>query len=188
MKLAVILTLLRQQWRNVTVKSGAALYRLLWCGAALSLSLLTGLWSASVGPWYFASVVSGITLIPLAAFLSWLTWPYVQELILRSRNKLMVILYLRDEYIEESRLTRAMTSASKNGRIDNEELQSQTRTLRQGILMDAHPSCRNLLERADHEMNTPHNGSFHGSAHSETTITFTYTNGTFCLDSEGRLR
>jgi hypothetical protein len=188
MKLAVILTLLRQQWRNVTVKSGAALYRLLWCGAALSSSLLAGLGFASVRPWYFATVVSGITLIPLAAFLSWLTWPYVQELILRSRNKLMVIHYLRDEYIEESRLTRVMTSASRNGRIDSEELQNQTRALRQGILRDAHTSCRELLERADHEINTSHNGSFHGSPQSETTVTFTYTNGTSCLDSQGRLR
>ena len=184
MKLAVILALLRQQWRNVTVKSGAALYRLLWCGAALSLSLLAGIGSTFLWP---ATVVSGITLIPLAAFLSWLTWPYVQSWILRSHNKLMVIHYLRDERIEESRVSRAIASASSNGRIDNEELQLQTRAIRAGILSEAYPSCRGLLEPAHEQINTSYNGSFHGSSHTETTITFTFANGC-CLDRQGRLR
>jgi hypothetical protein len=184
MKLAVILALLRRQWRNVAVKSGAALYRLLWCGAALSLSLLAGFGSASLWP---ATVAAALTLIPLAAFLSWLTWPYVQSGILRSRNKLMVIHYLRDERIEESRVSRAVASASTNGRIDNEELQLQTRALRAAILSEAYPSCPGLLEPAPEQINIPYNGSLHGSSDGETTITFTYANG-FCLDTQGRLR
>lgn len=180
MKPALILALLRQQSRNVRVKSGAALYCLLWRGAAVSLSLLlAGSRCASLWQFYSVTVGLGITLIPLAEFLSWLTWPYVQDRILRSRNKLMVILFLRDEYIEQRRLERAMTSPSSNGGgTGNEELQIQTRAFRAEILMDAYPSCRDLLKHARHRMNTPYDGRFDDSSHSETTITFTYTTGT----------
>ena len=112
MKLALVLALLEQHWASVIRKNDATLYRMMWAGAALSLSLLLGFCHKDLWPWYFMTLVAGTTLIPSAVFLARLTWPKLQDCILRSGNIFTVIDYLDDEYVREKRLIDDLPLAS----------------------------------------------------------------------------
>jgi hypothetical protein len=147
MKQTIIPTILKKLSTDGKNESNASLYQKVWIRAAMTAAVHVGLSSSPCFAWYFFTTLSA-TLVPLARLVARLTWPVIQDRLLRSRNDYFVILYLRDEFIEQKRLRNGMTlTVDETTRLDlaeYEKLQTETETFRAMIIDRAYRTSREI--------------------------------------------
>jgi hypothetical protein len=147
MKQTIITTILKKLSGNDKNESNASLYQKVWTRAAVTVAVHVGLSSSPRFVWYFFTTLAA-TLVPLARLLARLTWPIVQDRLLRSGNDYFVILYLRDEFIEQKRVRNSTAlPVDETVRLDLAEydkLQTEMETFRAMIIDRAYRTSREI--------------------------------------------
>jgi hypothetical protein len=133
MKLTTIPTTLKKLTANVRNRTSANLYATTFVCAALTIAVHISLTSSPYFAWYSFSTLSA-TLTTFARLVARLTWPIIQDWLLRSNNNGLLILWLRDEFTQEKFLRDIFTlSLSERAQLDLaecEKLQNETEKIR----------------------------------------------------------
>ena len=147
MKQTIIATILKKLSADGKNESNASLYQKVWTRAAVTIAVHVGLSSSPRFAWYFFTTLAA-TLVPVARLLARLTWPIIQDRLLRSGNDYFAILYLRDEFIEQKRVRNSMAlPVDETVRLDLAEydkLQMETETFRAMIIDRAYRTSREI--------------------------------------------
>ncbi|HET8782990.1 MAG TPA: hypothetical protein VFM63_11275 [Pyrinomonadaceae bacterium] len=147
MKQTIIEAILKRLSADGKNESNASLYQKVWTRAAVTIALHIGLSSSPRFAWYFFTSLAA-TLVPLTRLLARLTWPIIQHRLLRSASDYFVILYLRDEFIEQKLLRNNMTlTIDETARLDLAEydnLQMETEMFRATIIDRAYRTSREI--------------------------------------------